>query len=486
MHDRSAGRHGREGSLSAASVRYDLAIVGAGPAGLSAATQASALGLAVALFDEQAHPGGQIYRSIEVASDEARRVLGPDYVRGSALVARFRESRTTYYPRATLSYVGSDLTLGVVRNDRLETYACGALIIATGALERPFPIPGWTLPGVFTAGGVQALLKGSALVPQGRIAIAGSGPLTYLVTAQLLDAGVRDIVVLDTTPSRNYAAAAPSLIRAVRRSDYLAKGLTLVRRARAGAKSYVRGITSLEARGNTHVESIRFAVSHRREEIAIDALLLHQGVVPNVQLTQALGLAHEWSAQQLCWRPVLDPWFGSSRRNVLVAGDSAGISGGEAAEETGRLAALQAATGLGLLRSDERDRLAREPRRRLQGLALVRGFLDRLYRPLDRHRIPAGDTIVCRCEDVTAAEACAAVEQGCRGPNQLKFLTRCGMGPCQGRYCGLTVTELIAQETRTAASEVGYYRLRQPLKPVKLGVLATAATAIEKAAPYKT
>lgn len=472
--------------MSAAYAEFDVGVIGAGPAGLAAAVQSAALGLRVALFDEQAHPGGQIYRSIEHASGAARRILGADYERGAGLVSRFRNCAATYFAGATVSYVGDDLELTVSRDERLENFSCRTLIVATGALERPFPIPGWTLPGVLTAGGVQVLLKESALVPDGRIAIAGTGPLSLLVGAQLLAAGVRDIAFLDTTPAGNYAAAGLHLAGALGRADQLGKGINLLRKVRAGAARYVSGVRELEARGEESVTSIRYATSSGSQALPVDGLVLHQGVVPNTQFTRALGIAHEWSAGQLCWRPVLDEWFRASRENVLVAGDSAGILGAEAAEDAGMLAALQAATILGRLSESARDDLAKRPRKRLQRLARLRAFLDRLYRPLEHYRIPAAATIVCRCEDITAGEACTAIDEGCRRPDELKFFTRCGMGPCQGRYCGLTVTELIAKHTQRSPADVGYYRIRQPLKPVKLGVLATAATAIPKAVAYKT
>ena len=472
--------------MSAAGSAFDVGIVGAGPAGLAAAIQAAELGLRVALFDEQAEPGGQIYRGIERATDATRRILGADYERGGALVGRFRDSGAAYFPRATVAYVSDDLALAVARDERLETFSCRMLIAATGALERPFPVRGWTLPGVFAAGGVQALLKGSALVPAGRVAIAGTGPLAYLIGSQLLAAGVRDLVFLDTTPPANYPAAALRIAGAFGRTDYLFKGIELLRGVRSGAARYVPYVRHLEARGERAVTAVRYATPRGQEERAVDALVLHQGVVPNTQLTGALGLTHYWSSQQLCWHPVLDEWFRTSRSDVLVAGDSAGILGAEAAEDTGTLAALQAATALGRLSESARDAHAKAPRGRLQRLTRVRAFLDRLYRPAVHFRIPARETIVCRCEDVTVAEACAAIDEGCLRPDELKFSTRCGMGPCQGRYCGLTVTELIARQTRRAPADVGYYTLRQPLKPVKLGLLATAATAIAKAVPYKT
>ena len=471
--------------MTATGQRFDVAIVGAGPAGLAAAIQSAELGLSVALFDEQAAPGGQIYRGIEQASPRLMQVLGADYARGGVLVARFRACGASYFPQSTVSYVGNDLELGVVRGSTLESHECGALVIATGALERPFPISGWTLPGVVAAGGAQALLKGAGLVPEGRLAIAGTGPLAYLMAAQLLEAGVGELTFLDTAHAANRRAAAAHAIGALRRADYLLKGLQLLRRTRSGAR-VVSGVLKVEAAGAGRVEAVRYATSRESAEIRTDALLLHHGVVPNTQLTRALGLEHEWSEDGCGFRPVLDPWLRSSRRNVFVAGDTGGISGAEAAEHTGRLAALQAAADLGRLGEARRDRMARASLLRLAGLAPLRRFLDRLYRPQPSHRVPTGDTIVCRCEDVTADEVRAAIEHGAHGPNQLKFFTRCGMGPCQGRYCGLTVSEMYAQAAGRSVADVGYFRVRLPVKPLALGTLATAATAIEKAVPYRT
>ena len=112
-------------------------------------------------------------------------------------------------------------------------------------------------------------------------------------------------------------------------------------------------------------------------------------------------------------------------------------------------------------------------RQKLQREEMGRAFLDALYRPADALRRPVGDTIVCRCEEVTARQVREAADLGCEGPNQMKAFLRCGMGPCQGRLCGLTVTELIAEQRRSTPEEVGYYRLRPPVKPITLGELAS-------------
>jgi thioredoxin reductase/bacterioferritin-associated ferredoxin len=472
--------------MSASDEVYDIGVIGAGPAGVAAATLAASLGLHVAVFDEQREGGGQIYRGITHATGSLKSLLGADYEAGLPLYEAFDKSSATHFRSATVTYITDELDLGVMRGDRFETYRCRSIIVATGALERPFPIPGWTLPGVIGAGGTQSLLKGSGIVPEGRVCIAGTGPLAYLLATQLVAAGVRELSFLDTTPSINYRAAAPRMFAALARPGYLTKGLRLVSSVRRSAKPYVSSVHTLEAVGSARVEGVRYATAGGTHEIAADWLLLHQGVVPNTQITRALRCDHRWNSDQMCWEPVLDEWARTTHKGVLVAGDSGGILGAEAAASSGRIAALQAANDLGRLSVQTRDESAAPHRKSLTRLVHLRRFLDRLYRPLDAHRIPTGSTIVCRCEDVTADQARAAIAEGAMGPNQLKFFTRCGMGPCQGRYCGLTVSELIAQQSGKRIEEVGYYRVRQPLKPMQLGALAEVARAIEKAAPYNT
>ncbi|MBV9432787.1 MAG: FAD-dependent oxidoreductase [Hyphomicrobiales bacterium] len=467
-------------AIEAFADRYDLAIVGAGPAGLAAASLAVAHGVDVVVLDENASPGGQIYRAVTSTPMTRREILGEDYWRGVELVQEFSGSASSYAPSTTVWNVargldgeslGQDFEIGVSLCGKARLLRAKEVILATGAQERPFPIPGWTLPGVMTAGAAQIALKSSGLVPDGRLVLAGTGPLLYLVAAQLIEAGASIRALLDTTPRANWMSALtanPGFLA----SPYLAKGLALLRMLHRRL-DVVGGITALRAEGQKRLNRVAFERAGLRTDLDCDLLLLHQGIVPSINLSNAIGCAHDWDDVQLAFRPQVDAWFASTVQGVAIAGDSAGIAGGESAAARGRIAALGAAFRLERIGAGQRDRDAAPLRAELALLARGRRFLDVFHRPAKAFRVPSDDaTLVCRCEEVSAKTIRETVVLGACGPNQMKAFTRCGMGPCQGRLCGLTVTEMIADARAVSPAEVGYYRLRPPVKPVTLAEIA--------------
>lgn len=457
----------------------DLLVIGAGPAGLAAATRAAGLGLDVVLIDEQPAAGGQIYRAISTTPVQDRDILGADYWHGLSLIEPFRQSGARHLAGAMVWAVNrsDDGAFEVAYTTTADSQAgllhCRHVILATGAQERPFPIPGWTLPGVVTAGAAQILLKTSGVVPDGTTVLAGGGPLLYLLAWQYLNAGVKIHAILETTPPGQWRQALP-FAWGFLRSPYLGKGLRLLRAVRA-AVPFVSGVGALEAIGGErgHLARLRYQAGGETRTIDIDQLLLHQGVVPNTNLSRAVGAEHMWSERQDCWEPQVDAWGATSVPQLTIAGDGAGIAGAMAAEHRGRLAAVHAAAALGRIDMATRDREAAPHRAALSRATRGREFFESLYRAPAQFRRPVGDTIVCRCEEATAEQVRQAARMGCQGPNQMKAFLRCGMGPCQGRFCGLTVTELIADEQGRHPRDVGYYRVRFPIKPVTLGEMAT-------------
>ena len=446
---------------------YELVVIGGGPAGLAAAALAARAGVSTVLFDENPGVGGQIYRAITTTPVKDRAILGEDYWDGATLANEAKASGALIVNGATVWSLDPQRLVGVSIGGKARMIEAGRVIIATGSQERPFPIPGWTLPGVMTAGSAQTALKAQGLVASGRTVLAGSGPLLWLLAAQTLRAGGKIDAILDTTPRRNWLQAMFHLPDFAL-SPYFGKGLALLKEVRA--KVAIHRADTIEAVGTDRVREVVFSGSGGTKRLPVDLLLLHQGVVPNVNLANAAGVAHEWNDRQLCFVPVLDADFGSSVPGIAVAGDGAGIAGGTAAAERGRIAAIAAVRAL---KPDSVVPDTQAIRQSLQREEMGRSFLDWLNRPSESFRQPVGDTIACRCEEVTAKQVRDTAKMGCEGPNQMKAFLRCGMGPCQGRLCGLTVTELIAAERKTTPDEVGYYRLRPPVKPITLAELAS-------------
>ncbi len=464
----------------------DIAIVGAGPAGMSAALEAAARGARVLLLDEQPAPGGQIYRGVTTAPARRLHWLGPDYAQGQALAADLaracaQQPGLVHVPGAAVWQVTPQREIHYLAEGRSHCVRARQVVLCTGAMERPFPIPGWTLPGVMTAGAGQILLKSAGVVPAGPVVLAGCGPLLYLLAWQYLRAGVRVAAIVDSTGFADYRRALPHLGAALRGWRDLAKGLRLIGALRLAGIPFHGGASRFAVEGEGQARALAFDDRRgRRQRIAAATVMLHQGVVPHTHVTWSLRARHDWDEAQQCFRPVTDDWGGLSVEGVRIAGDGAGIGGAWAAATRGRLAALAAATACGLLDEAARDRLAAPLRRTLARQLAIRPFLDALYRAPDAHRVPPDDEVlVCRCEEVSAGQLRRHVALGAQGPNQAKAFSRCGMGPCQGRLCGLTVTELIAQCSGESPQAVGFYRIRPPLKPMTLGELAGAEVAQE-------
>jgi thioredoxin reductase/bacterioferritin-associated ferredoxin len=453
---------------------YDLIIIGAGPAGMAAALEATGHGLRVLVLGEQKLPGGQMYRSLEQTSKGMQKLLGSSYYNGRALLGEFRQCPAEYIPGAAVWQVEQDGSLCYLADGEARQVTAKRILIASGARERPVPIPGWTLPGVMAATASDVLLKSHSIVPFSNIVLAGNGPLLFLTADRLIQAGADLKAVLDTTPPGNLKKALPCLPKALLGAQYLLKGLAFKWRLKQNSIPVLGDISNLEAVGSDSLQAVRFSSGGAAKEIQADTLLLHNGVVPDTQITASLQCELGWDEIQRYWRPVLDDWGNTSLDRVAVAGDAAGISGGAAAALAGRIAALHAAYVLGKLTRQERNRKAVPLRRRLILERSVRPFLDRLFSPAAQLLVPQNDqTIVCRCEEISAGQIRQALKLGALGPNQLKTQTRAGMGPCQGRMCGLVISEMIAAHHGIEVKEVGYLRVRPPLKPITLDQLAS-------------
>lgn len=451
----------------------EIAIVGAGPAGMAAAVRLAKAGHCPVVFDMNATPGGQIYRQLS-APQVSDTVMGKDYMHGRELIDAFQQADIDYRPGSRVWWADSDASgtsLGVLEKGRAQHWQAKQLILAGGAMERGWPFRGWQLPGVMNAGAAQILLKQGALIPSSSPVLAGTGPLLYLLAWQYLRAGTPPSLILDTAPVSRYTDVLSQVRRAWLGRSYLLKGVRMIAALKRAGVPIRQGITALEAEGKEAVESIGYRHRGQWKTHSTELLLTHFGVTPEPQLARSLGLEHAWHASQQSFVPRRDDNLAAGT-NVWIAGDGGGIGGAINAEREGQLAALTLLEQIGEANPEWQQEQHALRNARWRDLE-ARSLLESMFRlPEDWLDGQPEETLVCRCESVSRGELDLAIAQGGAGPNQLKAFTRCGMGPCQGRQCGESVTRLLARRLDWSPDAVGYYHIRPPVHSITLGELA--------------
>ena len=476
----------------------DLAVVGAGPAGMAAALAASAAGVRVVLVDSGERLGGQIHRQPLVdavggrnvgAHADAAGLTGPA---GPGLAARYRAlaergrvqlllGRTVW----ALAESDGGFTLHLHGPTGASVLAARALVVATGATELALPFPGWELAGVTTAGAAQVLVKSQNLSVGRRVLVAGSGPFLLPVAASLVRAGAHVVGVVEARRLRDLAPLAGTLARhpgklveAVGYAGLLARRGVPLRFGRMVVRCEGDGAVSHAV--ITRVDEDWRPRSRRVERIAVDAVCCSFGFVPRLELARQLGLEDRRGVAGETAGSAHDATMASSVPGVFVAGELTGIAGSEVAELEGAVAG-RAATAYLLGRAQGGagvppvqgggGRAALDRARRFAGglarrYRVASGWVERLE--------PA--TIVCRCEDVTWAEVMTAIAGGARTAREVRGLTRCGMGYCQGRTCGPVVQLAVSAATGAGLGAVGDLHSRSVAFPLPLGDLAGPAS----------
>ena len=453
----------------------EVIIVGAGPAGMAAAATAANAGAKVLLLDEQPQAGGQIYRNVGINVDanltthmDSKSYLGKKYAAGNTLVQALEHSIITVKFGATVWRLEDGPRVVWSKDGISHVSSAKHVLLAGGAQERPVPFPGWTFPGIMSAGAAQILMKTSGLLPQEAV-LAGSGPLLYLITAQMIDAGAPPKALVETQTLKMLLGASRHFPRALLAYPTLFKGLGLLRKIKAaGVKRYTSASGFRAATEDDGSIAFSFDSKGIKYNLSTPILLTHQGVVPSTHMSRASSMSHEWDDVQGAFQPVTNSWGKTDLQGFHVAGDGAGIGGAETAQAAGRLAAFDMLYQLGHFSKDVRDQKSTSDRKAFNRALSIRPLLDTLYAPLPEFLSPPDETIVCRCEEVTAAEVRQSLKEGANGPRQVKTDIRAGMGPCQGRMCDLTVRGILVSSG--VLPEVA--RARSPIKPIKLGELA--------------
>lgn len=464
--------------------RIDLLVIGAGPAGLSAALTAQSLGLSVAVVDENPQPGGQIYRGLADACP-AGRADAPDAEAraGRALLERFaasgidclRQTRVWQVDEDRVAYFSSLAVPPPTLPP--EPLRASAIVLATGAFERPFPLPGWTTPGTMTVGAAQILLKTAGLLPPDDSVLIGRGPLLYQFAAQVHRAGGRLQAVIDAGAPLAPLSVLRAALPALRAPALLWRGARLLADMRRHGLRTITGAHGIGIIGDGETRGVRFVHNGQVRELKTGRVLLHAGLLPETHLAAALGCALVWHRRQQAWLPDCSVWQESSRPGIFIAGDGAGIGGAEAAQLSGQIAALEIARQAGKLSHAERDAAARPVFAARRRALAPRTLIETLYPPPTIGRTLPDATVVCRCESVTAGAIRQAVARGADSPAHVKILTRAGMGDCQGRLCACVTAALVAEGSGRDPATLTPPRVRFPVKPVTLEEIARSHSA---------
>ena len=462
--------------------RPELLIVGAGPAGLAAAKAAALAGVEVVLIDERPALGGQFFKQLarthafasDAASDGQSRA-------GRALIDEVSGLGVRIHSGAMVWGIFGPQDVGVLVDGTAVVFEPSQLILAAGAYERGVPVPGWTLPGFMTTGAAQTLLRAYRVAPGRRVLVGGNGPLNLQVAAELVQAGVDVVAVVEAasvTSVTNLPAAATAFLNS---PDLIRDGRAYVRRIRRAGTPILYRHAVVEAHGEDAVASVTVArigasgerIAGTEREFAVDAVCVGYGFYPANELSRALGCRHRLDRRRANLIVERDDDLQTTVPGVFVAGDCGEMGGARAALEQGFIAGCAAALNLGkTLPTELANELARR-RKRLRSHMRFQAALWRLFEaPLLTDQLATDETLVCRCEDVTKASLRAALAEGTETAGAVKRLTRAGMGRCQGRYCGAIIAQLVEAATGRPTEELSYFAPRPPTKPVPIGAIA--------------
>ncbi|WP_434114130.1 FAD-dependent oxidoreductase [Paraburkholderia caffeinilytica] len=453
---------------------FDVIVLGGGPAGAHAAIAAASAGLRVALFDENASAGGQVYRA---PIDGIAPAQSADQAAGDALRRELAASKVTAFFRHPVWAVTGNYRVDATGPHGPLHCTARALIVASGTTERVVPFEGWTTPGVIGLAAATILLKSQHMLPGRSTLVAGCGPLLAAVAAKTIEGGGKVEAIVDLASTGDWARSLPAMLG---RLDLLRQGFKwwyAIRRA--GTPRYARH-TIVRVEPVDHrlratlapCDAAGRVIDGERKTVLTDCVAVGHGLTPSTEITRLLRADHRYSRTAGGWIAVADADGRTSRPLLYVAGDGAGIAGAAAAATHGTLAGFACIRDLGVKDgvSDERIASARVAHRDATRFGHAMADLMAL-RPGHVDSI-APSTIVCRCEDVTRAEIDAACDAGAHDVNQLKAWTRCGMGPCQGRTCGDVAGELLMRRTGAGSREaVGCFSARTPLRPVTVEAL---------------
>ncbi|ALY61357.1 MULTISPECIES: cyanide-forming glycine dehydrogenase subunit HcnB [Pseudomonas] len=456
-------------------------IVGGGSAGMAAAIELARRGVPCVLFDEASRPGGVVYRGpLRAGVDPA--YLGARYTRMLEKLRRdFSACAGHIDLRLNSRVVGGDSQRLMVLDEaeRLHEVEYSHLLLATGCHERSVPFPGWTLPGVMLLGGLQLQIKSGVVKPLGDTLIAGSGPLLPLVACQLHAAGVRVAGVYEACAFGRMARESLALLN---KPQLFLDGLSMLGYLKLNGIPLHYGWGVVEASGEGELTEVTVAPYDEEwrpdlenaRPVKASTLAVGYGFIPRTQLSQQLGLEHGFSDDGYL-RAECNVWQQSSQPHIHLAGDMAGIRGGEAAMIGGRIAALSILLQREAIAPAEAIERRESHLARLEAIKRFRAGVERYtQRGARQVELARADTVICRCEQVTRGDIERALEQGVQDIAGLKMRTRAGMGDCQGRMCIGYCSDRLRRAT--GRHDVGWLRPRFPIDPIPFSAFQNLGT----------
>ena len=459
--------------------KFDVIVVGMGPAGMSAAIELVERGLKVAVFDENPRPGGQVHRQWPLEFKKSGGgVPGLKNQAGQRLLDRFNQLDGAIQVFSNVLIWGIfGGELAYKRDNTCDGVGFDKLILCEGACERIIPFSGWTLPGIMTLGGIQRFILNQRLLPGKRILLAGSGPLLLAVAAEVLKAGAENLTLCEAS---NFGGAFKLMAELFRQKGLLSETVSYLAPILMRLIPLHRSCTVIAARGKNRLEEVEIAqlddnwkpLPGSEKKLAADILGIGFGFQPMARLCRLAGCNIEFDVKQRAFKPVVDSFMRTSLPGIYAAGDSAGIGGARMAEVEGRIAALHAASTFGspsLLELEQsHNRLLKQKKR----IARYMMQLDEMFTPRSGiYGIIQDKTVVCRCEGTVAEDFIKAIKMGHLNLNAIKKRTRMGMGPCQGKTCEAIAVEMAAR-AGVDVPALDKLTIRPPIAPIPMSTMA--------------
>ena len=457
----------------------EIVVIGAGPAGVSAAVAAAEAGAKVTLIEEYARAGGQYYKqpAASLHPQKLPHSLSDNLQHGRELIAGLKHPNIDLRCNTLVWNIAPDRVIDVYGPNGGERLQAKKIVVAAGAYERVVPFAGWTLPGVTTVGAAQLMLKGQGLLIGQKILIAGTGPLLQLAAVQLLDAGAEIVSIVELQSRAEFFSHASKLFG---QWSKIGQGMANQKRLMEGGVPIKYGCALVRVLGESQVEGAIIAkadsngrpVSGSEETLAVDTVCISYGFVPATELTRLAGCAQYFDPNFGSFATETDADFETSVPGIFAVGEVRGIGGVEVALLEGQLAGAIAARQLGCQPNGHDVRKEwQKARDAVEALGAMFAVKAGAFAAI------ADEVIVCRCEEISAGAIRAAARSGAATLNGLKAWNRCGMGRCQGRMCGPVAAQIVAAEVGSSPESVGAFTARIPIKPVPLSIVGAVEEA---------